>query len=140
MDLGLFHLSLGFILRAVTCHQRWFVNNLVLLLAGLWFSPMHISATNDSQTYAPGAKIKHLFYNTGRLQLHALASKQLTKPCHGSGGYSPDSHRADPSSVTGQSVRDFFLDKVALGQGFLPVNFIPSVLHYSKKRKNKSSS
>jgi hypothetical protein len=59
-------------------------------------------------------------------------------PCHGSGGYPPTSHRGGPGSIPCQSMwelwstkwhRDRFFPK------FLPVNFIPAVLHYFEKDK-----
>ena len=55
-------------------------------------------------------------------------------PCHGSGGYSPASHRGSPGSITGQSMWDLWWTKWHWDR-FSPVNFIPPVLHYLEKWK-----
>jgi hypothetical protein len=67
--------------------------------------------------------------------------KCATRPCHGSGGYSPASHRGDSSLIPGQSTYDLWWTKWHLGRfssgvlRFSSVNFIPSLLHYLESKK-----
>jgi hypothetical protein len=64
----------------------------------------------------------------------------LIRPCNGSVGYSPASHRGGPRSIPDVHV-GFVEDKVALGQvlprvlRFSSVRFIPPVLHYTENRR-----
>jgi hypothetical protein len=60
-------------------------------------------------------------------------SNSSPRPHHGSGCWSPASHRRGPGSILGRSIWDLWWTKWHWDR-FPPVNFILPVLHYKEKR------